>query len=121
MNKNQEPPKKKVKVNALLANQSNSKKYDKLLDNWDRFDFRVLDVEKIYKTRSAEIQQVLAAIAGRFGPSRVFQSLPRHLRRRGMSHNPYLYRGKNMRAKAAAEIQLSAITQKKSSKKLSML
>jgi ribonuclease P/MRP protein subunit POP1 len=106
-----EPLSKKVKVNAL-TNQS-SQKFEKLLDNWDRFDFRVLDVEKIYKTRSVEIQQVLGAIAGRRGPTRIFQNLPRHLRRRGMSHNCYLFSSRQVRARSSNEIIISGIQPKK--------
>lgn len=54
MNKSQEPPSKKVKTSSNINNNS-----QRLLENWDRFDFRVLDVEKIYKTRSSEVIQIL--------------------------------------------------------------
>lgn len=53
-NKNQEPPLKKPRGN--IGDKSNS---SKLLDNWDRFDFRVLDVEKIYQTRSSEVGEFI--------------------------------------------------------------
>ena len=64
-----------------------------------------IQVERFAEARAMEIMALQQAIksAAAFGNARVFQSLPRHLRRRAASHNPRRV-PKRLRSKAAAEI-----------------
>eukprot|EP01129_Flabellula_baltica_P008161 TRINITY_DN3219_c0_g1_i1.p1 TRINITY_DN3219_c0_g1~~TRINITY_DN3219_c0_g1_i1.p1 ORF type:complete len:598 (+),score=128.36 TRINITY_DN3219_c0_g1_i1:3-1796(+) len=67
-----------------------------------------VDIEKIYTTRSAEIDKLERIIRGDFQRKnvRAFQQLPRHMRRRTMSHNPYRL-PKRLQKKAIHEINKS--------------
>ena len=64
-----------------------------------------IQVERFAEARAMEIMAFQQAIqsAAAFGNARVFQALPRHLRRRAASHNPTRV-PKRVRSKAAAEI-----------------
>lgn len=64
---------------------------------------RVLDVLEFAQARAQEIARLSLSIEGLGGSKRVFQLMPRHLRRRAMSHNihrmPY-----RLRAAAKREV-----------------
>ncbi|KAF2076723.1 hypothetical protein CYY_001980 [Polysphondylium violaceum] len=73
---------------------------------------RTLDTLPFVKARKNEINQFIQAIKEKKSNARAFQSLPRYLRRRTMSHNIYrlpIY----LRKRAQREIELSAQNNKK--------
>ena len=50
-------------------------------------DARAIRLEDFVAARSREIASLRAHLSHRYGTQRVFQSVPRHLRRRAASHN----------------------------------
>ena len=47
-----------------------------------------IQVMNFLEARSSELNSMLKALKGKGGSKRTFQKLPRHIRRRAMSHNP---------------------------------
>lgn len=80
-----------------------------------------IQVERFAEARAMEIMAFQQAIrsAAAFGNARVFQSLPRHLRRRAASHNP-LRVPQKLRSKAAAEIDPNSTIAKMHRKRAKM-
>eukprot|EP01126_Amoeba_proteus_P013096 TRINITY_DN15475_c0_g1_i2.p1 TRINITY_DN15475_c0_g1~~TRINITY_DN15475_c0_g1_i2.p1 ORF type:complete len:165 (-),score=45.17 TRINITY_DN15475_c0_g1_i2:95-589(-) len=78
---------------------------------------RVVSVSKLFSARAREIKQLHDDVKNSGRNKRAFQLLPRHLRRRTMSHNPYRIPSRKLREKALREIASAGnVPQKKKRK-----
>ncbi|KAN0027802.1 hypothetical protein ACTFIV_009626 [Dictyostelium citrinum] len=101
---------------------NNNNENEKYKDSTDmkKKDFRApasLSVLSYVNSRKSEINEFLKAITTKKSNSRAFQSLPRYLRRRTMSHNVYRL-PVHLRKRAQNEIEKSAQTNKSEGGKL---
>ena len=64
-----------------------------------------MNVLDFVEARATEMQSMRKALRGKQMGKRVFQTLPRHMRRRAMSHNPKRL-PRRLREQAAREVKM---------------
>jgi hypothetical protein len=86
INNNNSTSKKKQKVNFR---EKRKKQYDDMAKEWANLNISEIRVEDLAEARKKEINQFNHILNNKFSSRVGFQTLPKHMRRRQMSHNPF--------------------------------
>ena len=78
---------KKKKRDAIRDNRRNQ--YDELSKKYPKIDISELSVSDFLQARTGELANFKKILSSKFSTKSGFQLLPKHMRRRAASHNPY--------------------------------